>query len=49
MNFHFPFRTGLPVVLALFLPVVTLAELPPAKPYAQLVDEVIGFLFSDVG
>ena len=49
MSFHFPFRTGLPVVLALFLPVVTLAELPPAKPYAQLVAEVIGFLFSDVG
>jgi hypothetical protein len=27
----------------------SLAEVPPAKPYADVVREVIGFLFSDVG
>ena len=30
-------------------PSPSFAELAPAKPYAQLVSEVVGFLFSDVG
>jgi hypothetical protein len=35
--------------LAVVTPAVTHAEVPPAKPYAQLVAEVVGFLVSDVG
>jgi len=47
----------MPRILVVFLAVLALlalsvpvgAELPPAKPYADLVSEVISFLYSDVG
>ena len=47
----------MPRILVVFLAALALlalsgpagAELPPAKPYADLVSEVITFLYSDVG
>lgn len=35
--------------MALAFPAGSLAQVSPAKPYADVVSEVIGFLFSDVG
>ncbi len=37
------------LVAGLLLPRFTAAEIAPAKPYAQLVSEVVAFLVSDVG
>ncbi len=37
------------VVMAAILPPTTAAEVPAAKPYDQLVAEVVTFLYSDVG
>jgi len=46
-----PFRCPweLLAILVVLLPAFALAEVPPAKPYALLLDEVVAFLFSDVG
>jgi hypothetical protein len=48
-NTQFRFRRELLAILVILMPFSALAEVPPAKPYAQLVDEVMAFLVSDVG